>query len=539
MIRTKLLTNDFSYAEPIIKYVNNNFSDKVCFELEQVDLVELSKRAAAMHTSVFYDFVDDSDIYLVDIVLFDFLRKSLPLERTIVLRHESDMDKITDVRVMKKYMKPGDMVAQVESVYNALSQKQDINNRIKNQIADQVKIQIDKNEVYRKMDGEELRGVIASLVDDEISRLSENDRTTAADLRDSILQKTYGDIRGLGILDSLLADETITEIMVNRYDSIFVERFGRVEKLRESFESEAQYENIIQKIVADNNKEVNQSTPIQDAMLSDGSRVNVVLNTLALNGSTMTIRKFSKEPMTMERLIELGALTDEVAEVLKTLVKARYNIFISGGTSSGKTTFLNALSNFIPRNERIITIEDSAELKIEGIDNLVSMQTKNANAAGRGEVCMRELIKASLRMRPDRIIVGEVRGEEALDMLQAMNTGHDGSLSTGHANSSEDMLYRLETMILQSSDSIPLGALRRQMASSLDIIVHLSRMMDHSRKVLEISEILGVDSAGNIELSPLYIFDEGRLKRTDNKLHSTYKLKQAGLKIEELEGNDE
>lgn len=284
---------------------------------------------------------------------------------------------------------------------------------------------------------------------------------------------------------------------------------------------------------------MNQANPICDTRLPDGSRVNVVLPPIALCGPTITIRKFSKEPMTINKLIEYGSITQEIADKLELLVKAKYNIFISGGTGSGKTTFLNALSNFIPKDERIITIEDSAELQITGIDNLVSLETRNANASGAGQVTIRDLIKSSLRMRPERIIVGECRGGEALDMLQAMNTGHDGSLSTGHANSTEDMLSRLETMVLQGADGLPIEAIKQQIASAVDIIIHLSRLRDKSRKTMAITEVVGIKN-GEIELNPLYEFKEdenstmdkvsGRLVRTGNPLKNDYKLKLSGIK---------
>ena len=284
---------------------------------------------------------------------------------------------------------------------------------------------------------------------------------------------------------------------------------------------------------------MNQANPICDTRLPDGSRVNVVLPPIALCGPTITIRKFSKEPMTINKLIEYGSITQEIADKLELLVKAKYNIFISGGTGSGKTTFLNALSNFIPKDERIITIEDSAELQIAGIDNLVSLETRNANASGAGQVTIRDLIKSSLRMRPERIIVGECRGGEALDMLQAMNTGHDGSLSTGHANSTEDMLSRLETMVLQGADGLPIEAIKQQIASAVDIIIHLSRLRDKSRKTMAITEVVGIKN-GEIELNPLYEFKEdeastmdkvsGRLVRTGNPLKNDYKLKLSGIK---------
>ena len=304
--------------------------------------------------------------------------------------------------------------------------------------------------------------------------------TEKAELTDEI----YSSIRGFGLLDSIINDDTITEVMINGPGEIFVEKSGTLTRLREEFESEEKLQDIIQRIVALAGREVNQANPIVDTRLPDGSRVNVVLPPISLKGPIVTIRKFSKNPMTIEKLIEYGSITPQIAEVLKLLVKAKYNIFISGGTGSGKTTFLNAISNFIPSDERIITIEDSAELQIVNIENLVSLETRNANTAGVGQISIRDLIRSALRMRPDRIVVGEVRGAEALDMLQAMNTGHDGSLSTGHANSTRDMLSRLETMVLTGSEGLPLAAVRQQIASAVDIIVHLSRLRDRSRKTM-------------------------------------------------------
>lgn len=357
--------------------------------------------------------------------------------------------------------------------------------------------------------------------------------------RVSLMQQVYSSIRGLGILDTIMADPTITEVMVNGPDNVFIEKNGRVVQIDERFESERRLEDIIQRIVGRAGREVNQANPIVDTRLEDGSRVNVVLRPISMIGPVLTIRKFSQTPMTMEQLIRFGSLTPEIAEKLRLLVKAKFNIFISGGTGSGKTTFLNALSNYIPRDERIITIEDSAELQIANIDNLVSLETRNANASGVGEITMRDLIKSSLRMRPERIVVGEVRGPEALDMLQAMNTGHDGSLSTGHANSTADMLSRLETMVLTGASGLPLPAVRQQIASALDIIIHLSRLRDHSRKTMEITEVVGMKD-GEIQLNPLYVFEEdknstlekvsGSLVRTDNPLVNDFKLKLSGIK---------
>lgn len=338
-----------------------------------------------------------------------------------------------------------------------------------------------------------------------------------------------------------MSDDDITEVMINGPENIFIEKSGKLIRLKEHFESERRLEDVIQRIVGMAGREVNQANPIVDTRLPDGSRVNVVLPPIALCGPTVTIRKFSKTPMTIDMLIRYGSITREIAEKLELLVRAKFNIFISGGTGSGKTTFLNALSNYIPKDERIITIEDSAELQITGIDNLVSMETRNANSSGAGEINIRDLIKSSLRMRPERIVVGEVRGGEALDMLQAMNTGHDGSLSTGHANSTKDMLSRLETMVLQGAEGLPLEAIRQQIASAIDIIIHLSRLRDKSRKTMEITEVVGYRN-GEILLNPLYQFVEdadtsiqhvsGHLQRTGNKLQNDFKLKLMGYQGE-------
>lgn len=319
-------------------------------------------------------------------------------------------------------------------------------------------------------------------------------------------KELFNAVRRMDVLSDLLEDDSITEIMINGYDQIFVEKDGCIQSFSRSFESEERLASIIQQIVAGCNRLVNEAVPIVDARLPDGSRVNVVLPPVALDGPTMTIRKFPKEKMTMEKLIGLGALDEEAAEFLKLLVKARYNIFVSGGTGAGKTTFLNALSDYIPKTERIITIEDSAELQLRDVENLVRMETRNSNVEGENAITIRDLIKASLRMRPDRVIVGEVRDSAAIDMLTAMNTGHDGSLSTGHANSAYDMLTRLESMVLMGME-LPLEAVRRQIASAVDIIIHLGRLRDGSRKVMEISEITGIRD-GQIQLSELFRFEE-------------------------------
>ena len=357
--------------------------------------------------------------------------------------------------------------------------------------------------------------------------------------RVNLTDELYSSIRGLGLLDMIIKDDDITEVMINGTDEIFIEKSGKIQRLNQSFDSQRKLEDIIQRIVGRAGREVNQSNPIVDTRLPDGSRVSVVLPPVALKGPTLTIRKFSKIPMTVEQLIKYKSITPQIAKVLETLVKAKYNIFISGGTGSGKTTFLNALSNYIPNTERVITIEDSAELQIVGIDNLVKLETRNSNSSGKGMITIRDLIKTSLRMRPERIIVGEVRGAETLDMLQAMNTGHDGSLSTGHANSTRDMLSRMETMVLMGAEGLPLEAIRQQISSAVDIIIHLSRLRDHSRKTMEISEVMGLKD-GEIELNPLYVFEEseestmdkvvGELKRTKNPLKNTFKLKLMGYK---------
>lgn len=356
-----------------------------------------------------------------------------------------------------------------------------------------------------------------------------------------IMEQVYSAIRGLGILDTIMKDDTITEVMINGCDNIFIEKNGKLFKSDYKFENNERLKDVVRRFVGMMGREITDANPIVDTRLKDGSRVNVVFPPISLIGPIVTIRKFSKTPMTVEKLIQYGSITQPIADVLKALVEARYNIFIAGGTGSGKTTFLNALSNFIPRDERIITIEDSAELQITNVDNLVSLETRNKNTAGEGAITMQDLIKSSLRMRPDRIVVGEVRGEEALDMLQAMNTGHDGSLSTGHANSSYDMLSRLETMVLRGASGLPLEAVRQQIASALDIIVHLSRLRDHSRKVMEIVEVVKYEN-GKYELNPLYKFVEdkkmstnkkvyGQLVRTENKMLNTLKLDLSGSKI--------
>ena len=404
------------------------------------------------------------------------------------------------------------------------------------QLIAEIKKYISENLPLSKMEDAELEEKIEEIVQQKVSGFY-----CSIEQRVSIVQQVYSSIRGFGLLDSIISDDTITEVMINGPENVFIEQNGRLFKMDKQFESQRRLEDIIQRIVGLAGREVNQANPICDTRLPDGSRVNVVLPPIALCGPTITIRKFSKTPMTIEKLIKYGSITQEIADKLELLVKAKYNIFIAGGTGSGKTTFLNALSNYIPRDERVITIEDSAELQITGVDNLVSLETRNANASGSGEITIRDLIKSSLRMRPERIVVGEVRGGEALDMLQAMNTGHDGSLSTGHANSTEDMLSRLETMVLQGAAGLPLEAIRQQIASAVDIIIHLSRLRDKSRKTMEITEVVGYKD-GQIILNPLYKFEEdefstlekvsGSLNRTPNPMQNTYKLRLSGIKTD-------
>ncbi|WP_037372818.1 CpaF family protein [Anaerovorax odorimutans] len=339
--------------------------------------------------------------------------------------------------------------------------------------------------------------------------------------------------KDLSILQPFADDKEVNEIMVNGTDNIFIEKHGKLEKLNFRFQNKEELEEIIRRIAAKVHREINELNPIVDARLEDGSRVNAVYKNIALNGPILTIRKFPANKITMENLIERDSVTLEASEFLKKLVQAGYNIFISGGTSSGKTTFLNVLSSYIPKDERVIVIEDSAELQITEIENIVRMECKNANAQGKGEVNAKQLIKASLRMRPDRIIVGEVRGEEVMDMVQAMNTGHDGSLSTGHGNSPEGMISRLEAMFLQAAD-FPIEAIRSQIAEAIDIIVHLGRLKDKSRRVLEIAEIQEYRD-NKIRINTLFKFSikdgEGKLVRTDNHLINKGKLEMKGITL--------
>ena len=352
----------------------------------------------------------------------------------------------------------------------------------------------------RQMSDEE----IAELIDGELMAYA-GEIPLSLKERLALQRELFDSFRRLDILQELVDDPGITEIMVNGPSEIFVEQDGQLRRWEKSFESGDQLLDLIQQIVRGVNRIVNTSTPIADARLPDGSRVHVVLKPVALDGPVLTIRKFP-EPVTMERLLEYGSLSEQASGLLKMLTDARYNIFVSGGTGAGKTTFLNALSEFIPSGERVITIEDSAELRLRHIENLVRLETRSANAEGEGEIAISDLIRAALRMRPDRILIGEVRGKEALDLLQAMNTGHDGSLSTGHANSPKDMLSRLETMVLMAAD-LPLPAIRSQIASALDIMVHVARLRDKSRKVTAIEEVERYEN-GEIILNPLFLYKE-------------------------------
>lgn len=376
---------------------------------------------------------------------------------------------------------------------------------------------------------------IRKLIDAQIIQCSK-EQYIPIEERYRLSRELFFDIRKLGILQELVEDDSITEIMVNGVEHIFIERNGQIEQWEQNFASKEKLSDVIQQIVAECNRVVNESSPIVDARLESGARVNVILPPVALNGPILTIRKFAEQAITMDKLTEWNTLTKEMAEFLGMLVKAKYNIFISGGTGSGKTTFLNALTSYIPTDERIITIEDSAELKVQGIPDLVQLETRNANVDGCVPITIRDLIKASLRQRPDRIIIGEVRGAECIDLLSAMNTGHDGSLSTGHGNSARDMISRLETMVLMGMD-IPMTAIDKQIASAIDIFVHLGRMRDKSRKVLEITEVLDYEK-GEIKFNSLYRYEEvksnergglcSRWKKT-GELKNIEKLKHAGL----------
>lgn len=388
-----------------------------------------------------------------------------------------------------------------------------------------------KMELVREFSDKEVEEAI-----DEALLAHKDTMLYTVEARRKLKRELFDSLRRLDVLQIFVDNKTVTEIMINGKDHIFIEQEGRLRELEVGFESAEKLQDVIQQIVAGCNRVVNEASPIVDARLPDGSRVNIVMSPIALNGPAVTIRRFPDKPITMEYLVQNNSICREAADFLEKLVRAKYNIFISGGTGSGKTTFLNALSKFIPSDERVVTIEDSAELQLQELPNLVRMETRNSNVEGCREITIRELIRSSLRMRPDRIIVGEVRGPEAFDMLQCLNTGHDGSMSTGHANSGMDMLARLENMVLMGLE-IPLPAVKQQIASGLDILVHLGRLRDRTRRVLEITEVVGWEG-DKIRLNPLYVFEEeeeddnakitGRLKKKGGLLCGI-KLKAAGL----------
>lgn len=402
---------------------------------------------------------------------------------------------------------------------------------IEQKIKEQVLAELD---LSREMDDDEIYELIGMIIarDASARQLTIKDRIR-------LEKNVFYSLRKLDVIQELVDDKEITEIMVNGPDNIFYEKEGQIHKFDGHFSSEEKMEDVIQQIVGKHNRVVNQSSPIVDTRLSDGSRVNIVLKPISLVGSAISIRKFPEHPMDMEKLIAIGSLTREVADYLEVLVKSKYSIFISGGTGSGKTTFLNALSQYIPEDERIITIEDSAELQLLGAKNIVKLETRNANTEGVVPITIRDLIKTALRMRPDRIIVGETRGAEALDMLSAMNTGHDGSLSTGHSNSCKDMLSRIETMVLMGQE-LPIIAIRQQIASGIDIIIQLGRLRDKSRRVLEIAEVDGMEN-GEVKLNTIFRFVEepGGVGRVRGKLVKTGRLKHreklaaAGMKLKD------
>lgn len=391
---------------------------------------------------------------------------------------------------------------------------------------------INKFDLTRDLSDEE----IYSLIDNEIIETGRHQFISLTQ-KERLRRILFNSIRGYDILQDFIEDKDITEIMINGYDNIFIEKNGIITKTEAHFSSQEKLQDIIQQIVSNVNRRVNEASPIADARLYDGSRVNIVLNPIALNGPVVTIRKFPESPLSIDDLIRSEAITSEAADYLRQLVISGYNIFVCGGTGSGKTTFLNVLSNFIPITERVITIEDSAELQLQNIPNLVKLEARQANTEGKNEITIRDLIRSALRMRPDRLIIGEVRGAEALDMLTAFNTGHDGSMSTGHGNSPKDMLRRMETMVLMGVD-MPVSAIKGQIASAIDILVYLGRLHDHSRRVLEITEINDYKN-DEIILNPLFVFQKdsedisgkitGTLKKTGNHLKNTVKLQMSGI----------
>ncbi|MBQ7677132.1 MAG: CpaF family protein [Lachnospiraceae bacterium] len=401
-----------------------------------------------------------------------------------------------------------------------------VKERIQKRVLDQIDLE-------RDVSDEEVMGLIR----EEIIREGADMPLSLAE-RKRLGSSIFNSLRKLDVLQELLEAEEVTEVLINGADAIFVERFGRLERTDRRFSSEEKLYDVIQQIVARNNRIVNETTPIVDTRLEDGSRVNIVLPPASIDHCIVTIRRFPKDPINMRRLLSLGSLSEEMADFLKDLVAAGYNMFVSGGTGSGKTTFLNALTEFVPPGERVITIEDSAELQPIGIENLVRLEARDANLEGKLRISIRDLVKSALRMRPDRIIVGECRGEEALEVLQAANTGHDGSLSTGHANSCRDMISRLETMVLMGME-LPIAAIRAQIASGIEIFVHLGRLNDRSRKVLEIAEVTGVTD-GEVKLRTLYVYQSKRdangkeigIWKKENDILNDRKLIMAGIRKE-------
>lgn len=369
---------------------------------------------------------------------------------------------------------------------------------------------------------------IQEKIDDLVIQRTRNTGLSVSD-KTRISRELFYSVRKLDVLQELLEDDSVTEIMVNGYRNIFVEREGMRQRWEKCFTSREKLEDVVQQIAGKCNRVINENQPIVDARLAGGERVNAVVYPVALEGPVLTIRRFPDTPITMEWLIHKGSITQEAADFLQDMVRAGYSILIGGGTSSGKTTFLNALSNYIPQEERIITIEDNAELQIQGVDNLVRLEAKMSNMEGNREITIRDLIRTALRMAPNRIIVGEIRGEEAIDLLQAWNTGHDGSMGTAHANSTRDMISRVETMVLMGL-SLPLEAIRRQIASGIDLMVHLGRLRDRSRRVLEITEVTGYEN-GEVLLNPLYVWDMGKGKLVRRgELQNWEKMKRAGIR---------
>ena len=382
------------------------------------------------------------------------------------------------------------------------------------------RVLMDRLDTARELKDEEILELIDELV-------IQNGRGRSLLEKEELRRELFYSVRKLDVLQDLMEDARVTEIMVNGYRNIFIEREGRLSRYEKQFTSREKLEDVIQQIVGRCNRAVNEQNPIVDARLENGDRVNVVMNPVALNGPILTIRKFPAEPITMQQLVRGKSLTGEAAQFLQNLVTAGYSILIGGGTSTGKTTFLNALSNYIPKNERVITIEDSAELQIQGIENLVRMETRSAALEGMREITMRDLIKTALRMRPNRIIIGEVRSAETVDMLQAWNTGASGSMGTAHANSTRDMVSRLETMVLMGLQ-IPLEAVRRQIASAVDIMIHLNRLRDGMRIVEEIAEVCGMEN-GEVKIKPLYRFEEGEGLCQVGELENREKLERYAL----------